>query len=1346
MACANSLSALQARRRVGLVVDDTAIGSTSHQKAFALANISLTGQTANDEGVRLARWRARAVWHTIRGNQGEDDELGEEAAPAAAPADHSDGSDDDGSEDESTEDLEAMCVLEPVEQLADILEEHGTADNLEAMWAAIDVAEEAAKAGLFKVGRPPLDEDLFGLTGLREEVGRLHGVLQEAGRWAHHVARLRVQDVRRVHLLSTGCIDRCRYSTAGKERSSSSSSSSQDEGPQSEDKQVNSNNNTNNISSSHEREVGQDAVGVQGGVSAGGSKGEGKAAAAGAAAKGEALGSEPVVAGVARGPDGGAGGGGGSDAVAAGAVTGKPAAVAGDAAVVDEVPPPAESASATEGGRSCSPGDGGCSGDSEGQVAAAVEAADQAAGAGGEEARAVAGGSGRTTGSEAKAAEKATEADATEAEAERRAREEREAVVKATAGWCMGAIVMLLHQGLDFRDSLYGDVTGHKYLKTLQVALANVHVALRQKLMHQRQREPAAAEGEAAETELLTLQFSDAVRLVVLPLMRLLADRQIQLQLYRVINSYCRGGWTALRTTVTATTATAAAAAAAATAAGQSPAPATQHVAPPATPSALEAYARTALATDLIVSLRTVGRMVVRGPGGSHLTEEHAQELSAAGNKITALAIKHHYDRLGRMPLLHQLARAALTAELDVMRGRVSAARDAYRKAAKQAEVAAAVAAARAEAGAGVSGPAAEAAEAAVEAQARAEAELQDAETEQHLHEVLLKLCDWQDKVRQADVRAARAAGVKAAPAATTAADAAAGGRDPQAAGASSSSSGAAADGGGGDGEDDDEDDEDEDDRVWSDKVRRLLLRSRRNGAGGKGEQQADGVGGGGNTSDDTDSDDDSDDEEDDDDGVAARMLRHRESVDPLALVVEPGSFTTPAVAPGAGEALSAAGGELLNYDGTVSTFIRLAALSGAHAQGHEWWTALWKTLLLEWPCGVVPCTWGSTGLQVGRVVGPRGRREEPGDKGAAAGAAGGGAAGEGGEAGVAEAGVAAKRRENAASLVRATVTECVYGIEEGLPFVALGSYTLALLLRRLLFLQRHLRAAQVLQPTAIRAPGRHTREDPHSLPEGSEPCVVLSQIGDLPGYKCSGNPKFVRDYLHAASPATAGASAGATAGATAGGAADATASSGGALAKAGGPQGSGRQQSQQQQQQPTKHLVDVIAEQLEDECYAQLICKSCEELAGAVLAVSQLRQRRREELAKAVKAASGRGPAGQAASAALVEGLSRELGIVTFHTSAATSTIIDQWADPDAAHFDLVGAGEMAILVLLLADVDVKTRRVTVVRSAKAKEWELEMERAQELEAAARWRGARGAGGLSGVGRGQVARMGVRR
>ena len=42
---------------------------------------------------------------------------------------------------------------------------------------------------------------------------------------------------------------------------------------------------------------------------------------------------------------------------------------------------------------------------------------------------------------------------------------------------------------------------------------------------------------------------------------------------------------------------------------------------------------------------------------------------------------------------------------------------------------------------------------------------------------------------------------------------------------------------------------------------------------------------------------------------------------------------------------------------------------------------------------------------------------------------------------------------------------------------MALGSYTLALLLRRLLFLQRHLRAAQVLQPTAIRAPGRHTRE-----------------------------------------------------------------------------------------------------------------------------------------------------------------------------------------------------------------------------------------------------------------------------
>ena len=49
--------------------------------------------------------------------------------------------------------------------------------------------------------------------------------------------------------------------------------------------------------------------------------------------------------------------------------------------------------------------------------------------------------------------------------------------------------------------------------------------------------------------------------------------------------------------------------------------------------------------------------------------------------------------------------------------------------------------------------------------------------------------------------------------------------------------------------------------------------------------------------------------------------------------------------------------------------------------------------------------------------------------------------------------------------------------LQEGLPFVALGSYTLALLLRHLLQLQSSRATPQVLQPTAIRAPGRHTRE-----------------------------------------------------------------------------------------------------------------------------------------------------------------------------------------------------------------------------------------------------------------------------
>ncbi len=78
----------------------------------------------------------------------------------------------------------------------------------------------------------------------------------------------------------------------------------------------------------------------------------------------------------------------------------------------------------------------------------------------------------------------------------------------------------------------------------------------------------------------------------------------------------------------------------------------------------------------------------------------------------------------------------------------------------------------------------------------------------------------------------------------------------------------------------------------------------------------------------------------------------------------------------------------------------------------------------------------------------------------------------------------------------------------------------------------------------------------------------------------------------------------------------------------------------------------------------------------------------------------------------------------------------------PLAANFDLVGAGAMVVLVMLLNEVDTKARRVTAAKLTSAA-IEMEMER-NAAKAAEGQRGARGgaAGGLPGVratGRGTV-------
>ena len=103
--------------------------------------------------------------------------------------------------------------------------------------------------------------------------------------------------------------------------------------------------------------------------------------------------------------------------------------------------------------------------------------------------------------------------------------------------------------------------------------------------------------------------------------------------------------------------------------------------------------------------------------------------------------------------------------------------------------------------------------------------------------------------------------------------------------------------------------------------------------------------------------------------------------------------------------------------------------------------------------------------------------------------------------------------------------------------------------------------------------------QDPHSLPEGSEPCVVLAQLGYVPDFGIDKRPRPVREYVHAASPATAGSSSFAAAKASSGGKGD----------------GVGRQQQQEQRQQLTNDLRTFISESLDEDGYVKLLCMSCE-------------------------------------------------------------------------------------------------------------------------------------------------------
>ncbi|KAG2436924.1 hypothetical protein HXX76_006443 [Chlamydomonas incerta] len=1289
--------------------------------------------------------------------EGDGDQLAAVAAgPAAATgeADSDDDSEDASVTQEELEQLQQQSRLDAVEALAEFVSEHATADNLDGLWAALGPRLQLEQE-LAGPGDATRSGDLTpGAcdSALQEQVARLHGVMQEAGRLLFNVARLQTRDVRRAHMLEAGHrVRRCALGTYHHPGSS--------KGVVETDRGTGS--------AKLRSAAGRAAANGASDSSRGGDS-------AASAANREPLGSGSA-GGVGRSP---AAGGGGSAAISA-VAAGEAAKPVGGLAPVDAAPPsPGDGdAPAPQGGSNSSRGEGGRG---DGGAGCNGTAAGVGLGGGGGEVAAAKTGTGAAAVALMAAAKVADAEEAAEV-ARADANKDLMAVADATARWVLGSVVLMLNQGLDVRDALYG-IAGHKALVGIKHAVAGTHRGLRQHLL--RPSDAAAAPGPQHQRPQPqpqlpdpTALFGDAVRLQQLPLLHSMAHRQVMLQLYKVLNSYCRSGWLALP----ATAAASAGAAAAPAGAWLLPPPQQQQQQqkrpqPAALPAAqlLALHARAALAVDLAASRQAIGRLVLAAGGeaaAEHnerldtLVREHAAELLRS-------RVKDEFKWWARTPLLHQLVRAALSAELEAGRAKVAAARDAYSQAAAAARQAAAAAAAHAaagkwedagkgaSAGAAGSGPAAEAADAAAQALAQAAMALYKAEGTQHTPEVLLKLCDWQEGVRQT-YQEEMQQGWQAAR------------REAEAAAAASGLVGQGGAGGGGTGGGTDEE------HSWIER----LLRKRGSRPGGARGEQANGVGGSNADQSSDDDEDDSDDGESSDDD--AGFLRLAARMDPLILGVEPGSFTKPVAVPGACEG-PGQGGEILSGDGSCSTIIRLAALSASHRQGRRWWRDLWKTLLDEWPCGVVPCTWGSRSLYgptqaaaapaaaapAAAAAAPapaaaceaqhEGLQARPAAEGPAAGAAGDGeAGGEGAAAAAAAAGAAGgggggggsaaawadvdpkKRRSDAAKLLQHRTRELLYGLEESLPLAALGSYTLALLLRHVYQLQHHMRESQVLQPTAIRAPGRHAQEDPHTLHDGTEPCVVLSQLGSVSGFPLERKRRFVGDYQHAASPATAG--IGGDGSSARAGSSQGAPSSGSVVAKAGGGKGTdgvggGRQlqqQQQKQQQQPTKQLVDLIAELLEEAGYAQLVCKSCEEVAGAMLAISQLRQKRREALAAAT-ASRHRGLVAQAAGAAAAEGLSRELGFIIYLPEGEASPFLSQELDPDDANFDLVGAGEMMILVLLLSDVDIAARRVTAVQSAKMAEFELELQR----EAAAGRGGARGAAGVRAVGRGGAARL----
>ncbi|KAG2444216.1 hypothetical protein HYH02_009154 [Chlamydomonas schloesseri] len=420
---------------------------------------------------------------------------------------------------------------------------------------------------------------------------------------------------------------------------------------------------------------------------------------------------------------------------------------------------------------------------------------------------------------------------------------------------------------------------------------------------------------------------------------------------------------------------------------------------------------------------------------------------------------------------------------------------------------------------------------------------------------------------------------------------------------------------------------------------------------------------------------------------------RAEKFVPKLRLNVAPGTFTATAACqrPCYGA---------LCGDGSQSTSTRSARLSAECEKGPAWWADLWEKLTGLWPCGVVPCAWGSVALY-GSDAHFQGEGEgEGGERADAAAAAAAAANGLGpGALGVSP----QQRQSDAARTMHSSFLQIAYATEEALPFVVLGSYTLALLLRHLCQIQDRGPGFPVLQPTAIRGPGRHSGEDPHSLRDGVEPCVVVSQLGrsDRLTFPRKQQAHLVRNYLHAASSshAAAGSSSGSSSAAAA-------AKLGKGAGGAGGkppPPPQPQPPQQPQHPEPSRSLVEVIAADLKEQCVVELVCTSPEDVAGAMMAISQLRQSRREELQRQMAELKHGGTKGEVAKAVAMAALDpREVGFaVSLPGFSHMSSFVTHRINPQDPNFDLAVAGQMTLYVLLLSDVDARARRVTPAVSA---------------------------------------------